>query len=154
AVGLPASLAAVIPAADAAPKAPAAPGDGQFLAVAQADADFAGLKADVEKAGGRIVREMPEIQTLVVKAPRAAKAAMAASPHASAVASDHLEAVSPPEGKSAESPRRDVRTVDATGAVTSVSPDPAYNLPGLLWNEARVHMVEAFGVTTGSADVT
>jgi hypothetical protein len=52
----------------------AAAGDGQFVAVAASDADYAGLKADVEAAGGRVVREMPQVGTLVVKAPKAAKA--------------------------------------------------------------------------------
>jgi hypothetical protein len=155
AVALPASLAAVIPSATAAPKAPtAAPGDDQFIAVAKGHADYAGLKTDVQAAGGRVVREMPEIDTLVIKAPKAAKSAMAASPHAAGVAVDHLEAVSPPEGRSVGAPRRDVTHVDASGAVAAVTPDPAYSLPGLMWNEQRVHMAEAFGVTTGSADVT
>ena len=152
AVALPATLAAVVPAAGAAPKAPA--GDGQFVAVANSDADYSGLKADLQKAGARVVREMPEVQALVARAPKAAKSKLAASVHAAGVATDHLVAVSPPESTGAAKPERQVTKVGAAKLGRPVTPDPAYFLPGTMWNEARLRMTQAFRVTTGSNRVT
>ena len=69
AITLPIGLAVVVPSVGAASSRPAqtsvnaqaaAAGDGQFVAVANSDADYAGLKADVQRAGGRVVKEMPE----------------------------------------------------------------------------------------------
>ena len=109
AITLPIGLAVVVPSVGATSRPAqtsvnaqaAAAGDGQFVAVAASDADYAGLKADVEAAGGRVVREMPQVGTLVVKAPKAAKARMAASIHAAGVASDHIESIVPPEAAAA-----------------------------------------------------
>jgi hypothetical protein len=117
--------------------------------VASSDADYGGLRSDVQKAGGRIVREMPEIQTLVVRAPKDAKGKMAASKHASAVAADHIESLSPPD-QAAASPAHRVTKVSGTKLGPSVTPDPAYFLSGLLWNEARVRMTDAFRALEGS----
>jgi subtilisin family serine protease len=159
AVAVPLSMVTVVPAASAAPKAPATPpaptasGDGQFMAVAASDADYAGLKADVQNAGGRVLKEMPEIQTVVVKAPKAAKAKLAASTHAAAVATDHIESLSPPD-QGMQSPALRKSTIPGPELKPPVTPDPAYFDPGLLWNEMRVRMTQAFRVTTGAKAVT
>ena len=96
-----------------------AAGDGQFVAVAASDADYAGLKADVEAAGGRAWGEKLLAGTLVVKAPKAAKARMAASVHAAGVASDHIESIEPPDGT----------TQGARNTVSSRSTPPTARLP-------------------------
>ncbi len=159
AVAVPLSVVIVVPAASAASKAPATPpaptasGDGQFMAVAATDADYAGLKADVQTAGGRVLKEMPEIQTMVVKAPKAAKAKLAASKHAAAVATDHIETLSPPD-QAMPSPALRKSTLPGANLKPPVTPDPAYFDPGLLWNEMRVRMTQAFRVTTGAKAVT
>ena len=145
AITLPIGLAVVVPSVGATSRPAqtsvnaqaAAAGDGQFVAVAASDADYAGLKADVEAAGGRVVREMPQVGTLVVKAPKAAKARMAASIHAAGVASDHIESIVPPE-VAAAGPAHRVQQVNVANNGPSVTPDPAYSIPGLLWNEQRV----------------
>jgi subtilisin family serine protease len=132
----------------------AAAGDGQFVAVAATEADYAGLKADVEAAGGRVVRELPAVATLVVKAPKAAKARMAASVHAAGVASDHIESIEPPDGTTTGSPQHRVVQVNAANSAPSVTPDPASSIPGLLWNQQRVNMTDAWKVTAGDPAVT
>jgi subtilisin family serine protease len=154
AAAVPASFAAVVPPASAAPKGPAPSGDGQYVAVANSDADYSGLKADVQKAGGRIVKEMPEVQALVVRAPKAAKGELAASSHASGVATDRLIAVSPPETKGPITPNRSITRVSMPTLGPPVTPDPAYFLNGLMWNLKRIGMVNAFRKTVGSSDVT
>jgi Subtilase family len=54
----------------------------------------------------------------------------------------------------AASPEHRVHKVDATAAAPTVTPDPAFFLPGLMWNEERVNMAEAFRVSTGRPAVT
>lgn len=151
---VPAALAVVGSTASAAPRGQAAQGDERFMAVAASDTDYAGLKADVQKAGGRIVREMPEIGTVVVRAPRSAKSKMAASQHSAGVMTDHVESLAPVENASAKSPQRQVTKVDVGKVGPPVTPDPAYFAPGLLWNQQRVRMTEAFRATTGDPAVT
>jgi subtilisin family serine protease len=162
AITLPIGLAVVVPSVGASSRPAqtsvnaqaAAAGDGQFVAVAASDADYAGLKADVEAAGGRVVRELPAVATLVVKAPKAAKARMAASVHAAGVASDHIESIEPPDGSTTRSPQHRVVQVNAAHSAPSVIPDPASSIPGLLWNQQRVKMTEAWKVTAGDPAVT
>src|SRR4249919_1579451 len=131
----------------------AAAGDGQFVAVAASDADYAGPKSDVEAAGGRVVREMPQVGTLVVKAPKAARARMAASIHAAGVASDHIESIVPPEAAAA-GPAHRVQQVNVANNAPSVTPDPASSIPRLLWNQQRVNMTDAWKTTAGDPAVT
>ncbi len=160
AITLPIGLAVVVPSVGASSR-PAqvsvnaqatAAGDGQFVAVAASDADYAALKADVEAAGGRVVREMPQVGTLVVKAPKAAKARMAASVHAAGVASDHIESIVPPE-VAAAGPAHRVQQVDLASN-SAPTPDPASSIPGLLWNQQRINMTDAWKVTAGDPAVT
>ena len=162
AITLPIGLAVVVPSVGASSRPAqtsvnaeaAAVGDGQFVAVAASDADYAGLKADVEAAGGRVVRELPVVGTLVVKAPKAAKARMAASVHAAGVASDHIESIVPPEMAAAGASACRVQRVDVANNGPSVTPDPASSMPGLLWNQQRVNMTDAGKVTAGEPAVT
>ena len=154
AVALPVSWVAAVPPAGAAPKKPAVEAESdQYLAVAHSAADYAGLRADVQRAGGRVVKEMPEVDTLVVRAPEAARTRLAASVHAAGVAKDHLVTVAPPEKSAAGVAGKEASAADGARIGPVVTPDPAYDLPGLLWNEARVHMLQALRVTTGSPDV-
>src|SRR5664279_1527999 len=65
-----ATAVVVVGATWAAPVAAQGPthlgGFGRWLVVAKSSADYAGLKADVLAGGGRILREIPDIDTLVV----------------------------------------------------------------------------------------
>ena len=129
----------------------AAAGDGQapFVAVAASDADYAGLKADVEAAGGRVVQEMPQVGTLVVKAPKAARAAWRPTvAHGRCGVGPHRvhrrRPRRPQPGRRTASSRSTWRS-----NTPSVTPDPASSIPGLLWNEQRVNMTDAWKVTAG-----
>lgn len=162
AITLPIGLAVVVPSVGASSR-PAqtsvnaqatAAGDGQFVAVAASDADYAGLKADVEAAGGRVVREMPQVGTLVVKAPKAAKARMAASIHAAGVAADHIESIEPPDGSATNGPAHRVQQINVANNNSAPTPDPAYSIPGLMWNQQRINMTDAWKTTAGDPAVT
>ena len=96
---------------------------------------------------------MPEVGTLVVKAPKSAKARMAASVHSAGVAADHIESIEPPDGTASGGPQHRVIQVNAPNN-NAPTPDPAYSIPGLLWNEQRVNMTDAWKVTAGDPAVT
>jgi len=162
AITLPIGLAVVVPSVGASSR-PAqtsvnaqatAAGDGQFVAVAASDADYAGLKADVEAAGGRVVREMPQVGTLVVKAPKAAKVRMAASIHAAGVAADHIESLEPPDGSATNGPAHRVQQINLANNSNAPAPDPAFSIPGLMWNLQRINMTDAWKTTAGDPAVT
>ena len=127
----------------------AAAGDGQFVAVAASDADYAGLKADVEAAGGSVVREMPQVGTLVVKAPKAAKARMAASIHAAARGVGPHRVHRAARRRRRPGPRTGSSRSTSRTTGPSVTPDPASSIPGLLSNQQRVNMTDAWKVTAG-----
>ena len=130
-----------------------AAGDGQFVAVAASDADYAALKADVEAAGGRVVREMPQVGTLVVKAPKAAKAADGGQrPRGRRGLGPHRVDRAARGGRGrARAPGPAGRPRRATARST---PDPASSIPGLLWNQQRINMTDAWKVTAGDPAVT
>ena len=44
--------------------------------------------------------------------------------------------------------------MNAGNNVPTIIPDPAYSLPGLLWNEQRVNMTDAWKMTAGAPSVT
>ena len=124
---------------------------GRWLVVARSSADFASLRADVLAAGGRILRELPDIDTLVV-AGAANVQALASDSHASAVAADRVEQIAPPEGGTMS--RHAPLGHGSAGGHAKVTPDPAFGLPGLLWNVDRVGAPQAWRSTTGSPAVT
>ena len=78
---------------------------------------------------------------------------MAASVHAAGVASDHIESIVPPDAAAA-GPAHRVQQVNVANNGPSVTPDPAYSIPGLLWNQQRINMTDAWKVTAGNDTVT
>ncbi|HEX2911867.1 MAG TPA: S8 family serine peptidase [Chloroflexia bacterium] len=137
--------------------------DGRYILSAKSDADYDGLKQDVVRSGGKIVKDMPEIDMLVVSAPASAKQAMASSQHASGISTDQVRNIVQPGMQqdllnvpANKSPSLDRTLVNADGSMSKklVTPDPAYFLPGLLWNLDRVRAPQAWSVTTGSPAVT
>jgi len=147
--------AAVVVVAGAAAPGPAAARQvdlgHRFLVVARSDATFNGLRSDIVAAGGRIVNEMPDIGTFVVTGPTTLTS-LSSDANASGVAADHLEALSPPEsGKlTLHAP---LGTKNGGGHATG-TPDPAFGLPGLMWNVDRIDAPQAWKTTTGSKAVT
>jgi subtilisin family serine protease len=147
--------AVVVVVAAAAAPAPAAARQvdlgRRFLVVAKSDATFNGLRSDIVAAGGRIVNEMPAIGTFVVTGPTTL-ANLSSDSNASGVAADHLEALSPPE-----SGKLTLHTPLGNkpgGGHAKVTPDPAFGLPGLMWNVNRIDAPQAWKTTTGSKAVT
>ena len=98
----------IVSAAAAAPSVAAAgpthPGANRWILVAKSDQDFSGLRADISAAGGRIVTELPDIQTFVVAGGSNLRS-LSSDAHAAGVAPDHLERLSPPEGGAVAPPK-------------------------------------------------
>ena len=151
-------LAALLTGLAVCPKhATAAPPDKRYIAVANSDADYVGLRNDVIRAGGRVIREIPAIQMLVATAPDTFKAVMASSTHAKAVAADHIVHLVPPQLQqeflnSAQGPRRSVMNL-GPGPKPPVTPDPAFSFPGLMWDWYRIGTPAAWKFTTGDPAV-
>ncbi|HET9291029.1 MAG TPA: hypothetical protein VFQ49_08095, partial [Actinomycetes bacterium] len=81
-----AMLAALLPQlASAAPEK----ASGRYLVRARSAADYAGLRAKAVKEGARVLRDLRQVNTMVVRAPAAARGSLAADRRALGVASDH-----------------------------------------------------------------
>ena len=149
------ATAVVVGATWAAPAAAQGPthlgGFGRWLVVAKSSADYAGLKADVLARGGRILREIPDIDTLVVAGGTDVQA-LASDSHASGVAADRIVQIAPPESGAAS--MHLPKGHGSGGGHAKVTPDPAFSLPGLMWNVNRVNAAQAWRSTTGSPAVT
>src|SRR5262245_59346934 len=130
----------------------------RYLVVAKSAADYSPLRTDVARAGGVVIREMPEINALAVAGTQSFAAAIRRDTHAKGVAKDHLESLIRPEL------RQDLVSKLSAGKIGSAAlappsagsrvGDPAFSLPGLLWTVPRVNAFNAWGVTTGSKAVT
>ena len=51
---------------------------GRYLVRARSSADYAGLRAKAVKEGARVVRDLKQVNTMVVSAPAAARSSLAA----------------------------------------------------------------------------
>jgi lantibiotic leader peptide-processing serine protease len=144
------SAAAVAPSVAAA--GPAHPGANRWILVAKSAQDFSGLRADISAAGGRIINELPDIDTFVVTGGSSLRN-LSSDAHAAAVAPDHVEQLVPPDGGAMAAPN--LRPHGAGGGSHSkVVPDPAMSLPGLMWNVNRIDAPLAWKTSTGSPAVT
>jgi lantibiotic leader peptide-processing serine protease len=121
---------------------------------AKSDADFAALKEDAVRHGGKIVREIPEIGLLVVSALPAAVEKIAVSPRTAGIAKDRIRSIVPPGMKSEffgtpQSGRATTVNILPSLATIAFTPDPANLIDGLLWNLPRIGAPQAWKATLG-----
>ena len=163
AVTLPIALAVVVPSVGASNRPAqtstnaqaAAAADGQFVAVAASDADYAGLKADVAgrrgpgragDAGGRHARrEGTEVGRRLGWRPASTPPAW--PPTTSSPSSR-------PTATASGGPQHRVIQVNAPNNNARRRRIRRYSIPGLMWNEQRVNMTDAWKVTAGDPAVT
>jgi lantibiotic leader peptide-processing serine protease len=145
------SLLGLVPVsvASAAQQAP-----NRYVAVAKSDADYVRLRAEILAAGGKIVRENPQINMLTVSMPGGqagvqAQSRLAASPSIEGLARDHITQLILPEGQKLSAARPTRTRVNVNGAQQVVIPDPAFGLPGLMWNVERIRGTQSLQVQTG-----
>jgi hypothetical protein len=125
---------------------------------AKSNADFAALKEDAVRQGGKIVREIPEIGLLVVSALPAAVEKIASSTHTAGIAKDRVRSIVAPgmEEEFFGTPQAGQATtvnILPSHVKMAFASDPANSLVGLLWNLPRIGVPQAWKETLGNPAV-
>jgi lantibiotic leader peptide-processing serine protease len=150
-------LAALLPQmASAGPKG----ASGRYLVVARSSADYAGLRAKAVKEGARVLRDLPQANTLVVNAPASARSSLAADRRTLGVARDRLRRL-PIERRARNLADPGLRSATqlkakapAATKAAGINPDPAFDYKGLLWDYRRIGLPRGWKTTAGSRKVT
>jgi lantibiotic leader peptide-processing serine protease len=151
-------LAALLPQmASAGPRG----ASGRYLVVARSSADYAALRAKAVKEGARVLRDLPQANTLVVNAPASARSSLAADRRTLGVAHDQVRRLSsePSGAPNLSAPGLQGATqlkAKAPAATTAagINPDPAWDYKGLLWDYRRIGLPRGWKTTAGSNKVT
>ena len=138
-----------------APSGEAADG-GRYLARASGPGDLATKRAALLASGAEIVKEISELNLLVVVGtPGSARAAMAG---AVGLIPDRISRLVPPDGlvtRQAQPGLLGARRVELPAtAKRGIEPDPAFGYRGLLWNYERIGLPAGWEVTAGNKAVT
>jgi subtilisin family serine protease len=131
----------------------------RYLVMARSAEDVGPLRTRAGRLGAR-PHEPRGTTTLAIDATPDEAAALAVDPQVALIARDHVESLIDPEsgptraapgpaGPSAPSIQN--RRVERSRGVPQ---DPAASLPGLLWNQARIHAPQADAISPGSPEVT
>ena len=154
-------LAAMLPQlASAAPKG----ASDRYLVRARSSADYAGLRAKAVQSGARVLRDLPQLHMMVVRASAAAHSSIAADRRAAGVARDRLQRVAVDEPAGAPNLSKpgvlggaQVRlpaAAAAKAAAAGINPDPAWDYKGLLWDYRRIGLPQGWKTTAGSPAIT
>jgi lantibiotic leader peptide-processing serine protease len=151
-------LAALLPQmASAGPRG----ASGRYLVVARSSADYGALRAKAVKEGARVLRDLPQANTLVVNAPASARSALAADRRTVGVARSQVRRVtSEPNGApnlSAPGLRGATQLkakAPAAAKASGINPDPAFDYKGLLWDYRRIGLPRGWKTSAGSGKVT
>jgi lantibiotic leader peptide-processing serine protease len=133
---------------------------GRYLVRARSAADYAGLRAKAVKDGARVLRDLRQINTMVVKAPEAARTSLAADRRTLGVARSQIRKLAAEVGApNLDSPglRGATRLAAKAPAATTaagINPDPAWDYKGLLWDYRRIGLPRGWKTTAGSSKVT
>ena len=128
----------------------------RMMAVAPNAGAYEALREDLVKSGVRIVSELPEIHTFVVINPGTSQARLQTSTHLLGMARDPVVNLVRPEMKEEffnSSKAGERIPIDLGNLTSSVSPDPAFTYPGLMWNVSRIGAPQAWKKTEGSPSV-
>jgi lantibiotic leader peptide-processing serine protease len=138
----------------------------RVLVRAKTAASYSALKAKAVADGATVIRDLPQLRTMVVLASAGQKAKLAADTRTAGVATDHVITVAPPnEGAGAariaarQAPGlRSAKKVKLPAARAKAPAaavlDPAFDYKGLMWNETRVGIPQAWKKTKGSPKIT
>ena len=133
---------------------------GRYLVRARSSADYAALRAKAVKEGARVLRDLKQVNTMVVSAPASARSSLAADRRTLRVARDGLRQLTTersapnlaaPGLRSATQVRA---TAPAATAAAGINPDPAWDYKGLLWDYRRIGLPKGWKTTAGSPAVT
>src|SRR5918995_1850288 len=147
---------------DAAPAGHGRPGEGsgRYLVKARSSADYTGLRAKAVKEGARVLRDLRQVNTMVLSAPAAARSSLAADRRTLGVARSQVRKLAAEVGApNLDNPglkgatRLKAKAPAATTAA-GVNPDPAWDYKGLLWDYRRIGLPQGWKTTAGSSKVT
>jgi len=133
---------------------------GRYLVRARSSADYAALRAKAVKEGARVLRDLKQVNTMVVSAPASARASLAADRRTLRVARDGLRQLTTERSApnlaapGLRSATRVQATAPAATAAAGINPDPAWDYKGLLWDYRRIGLPEGWKTTAGSPKVT
>jgi hypothetical protein len=133
---------------------------GRFLVKARSAADYAGLRAKAVKEGARVLRDLRQVNTMVVRAPAAARTSLAADRRTAAIARSGVRKLAAEVGApNLDSPglRGATRLKAKAPAATTaggINPDPAWDYKGLLWDYRRIGLPQGWKKSAGSSKVT
>jgi subtilisin family serine protease len=133
---------------------------GRYLVRARSSADYAGLRAKAVKEGARVVRDLRQLNTMVVSAPSSARTSLAADRRTLGVARSQVRKLDAEVGApNLDAPGLRSATqlkAKAPAATTAagINPDPAFDYKGLLWDYRRIGLPQGWKTSTGSPRVT
>jgi subtilisin family serine protease len=136
-------------------------GSGRYLVVARSSADYDGLRAKAVQSGARVLDDLRQLRTMVVRAPAGARSSLAADRRTLGVAADRVRQVAVDDqgtpnlsAPGLQSAKR-VRLAGVAAAATAgIRPDPAWSYRGLLWDYRRIGLPQGWEETAGSPKVT
>ena len=134
----------------------AAPGaTHRYVVVMKPAASASALETTAVGMGASVLRSMAGGRVLVVTGTEADRAALAAQPGVLGVGRDGIKRILPPEQARAMAAQTRSSVAGPFAKLsTAVVADPAYHLPGLLWNYDRIDAPSTWQVTRGSKNVT
>ena len=136
---------------------PARAEGGRYLVRANDAADLAAKRAALLAGGARIVKQIAELNLLVV-VPPATESLHAASPALAGMIPDRITRITPPDriaNRAARPGLLAARRIEATAAAPAeFRPDRASGYRGLLWNYGRIGLPAGWAVTAGDPAVT
>jgi subtilisin family serine protease len=133
----------------------------QRLLIDTSGANHAAVRADLQAAGNQVVIDLPEINLLVVYGKGAdAAQKLAQDRRIAGVAHDGIRHLINPArkeeffGKTPDGQRTRIQVTNPTVGTkpkkpAAVTPDTAFNLPGLMWDYARIKAQKAWNHVTG-----
>ncbi|MFO1047246.1 MAG: S8 family serine peptidase [Geminicoccaceae bacterium] len=140
-----------------APAGEAWAGGERFIARAGSAEELAARRAALVASGAEIVKEIPELNLLVVVGGTAAPS-LRSAPGGTDLIPDRITRISPPDGAVARQERPGLlsaRRIELPGAAQGgIRPDPAFGYRGLLWNYQRIGLPEGWEVSAGNRAVT
>ena len=133
---------------------------GRYLVRARSSADYTALRAKAVKEGARVVRDLRQVNTMVVSANSATRSSLAADRRTLSVARSGIRKLAAEVGApnlDAPGLRGATRLKAKAPAATSaagINPDPAFDYKGLLWDYRRIGLPQGWKTSAGSSRIT
>jgi subtilisin family serine protease len=133
---------------------------GRYLVRARSSADYGPLRAKAVKEGARVLRDLRQLNTMVLSAPTAARSSLAADRRTLGVARGGVRRLAAEVGApnlSSPGLRGATRLRAKAPAATTaagINPDPAWDYKGLLWDYRRIGLPQGWKTSAGSSKIT